>query len=180
MTKAILRYLVYFPASIAVTFLVWFLAPIVALPCFVRKAYDGREWYVPWLAWASTHDSPVDTYYFGSRGRIHWLFKRYTYDELDRTEWLRYVNRLLWLYRNPAYTAKHSWFGFNTDGVEPVVDFKGSGVTARCENLSGAKAFLFDREWRFLHLQFGWKLYRNDADNVRMLAFRVKPKFRER
>lgn len=159
MTKAILRYVLYLPINLAVTALVFVLAPVVALPIFVREGEDGREWYVPWLAWASTHDTPVDTYAYGRVGRTHWLLKRFKVEPGSvNPGWLRYMNRLLWLWRNPAYWFKHHTLGLRHDH---------QGI------------FLYERKFRYLHVQFGWKVYRNDPDGKRMYAFRLKPELKE-
>lgn len=167
MTKAILRYIIYLPASWAAVLVAWAVAPFAALPFFVRHVPppgcygDLREgeWLTPWLAWVTTHDAHVDQYAYGSMGRKHWLLKRFNTESPELNPgWLRYANRVLWIWRNPAYYVKHHWLGLHKD--DPGI-------------------FLFERKFRYLHVQFGWKVYRNDPDGKRMYAFRLKPELKE-
>lgn len=185
MTLAVLRYLVYLPVSWVTVIAAWVLAPVAALPFFVRSVPPpgfygdprGGEWLTPWWSWITTHDAHVDTYAYGSKGRKHWLLKRYNIvDPSQNPGWLKYANRVLWIWRNPAYSVKHFLLGFDSQGQGVTL---GRSFTYYTVNLDGRYAFLVERKFKHLHVQFGWKLYRTDPDGRRMFAFRVKPEFKE-
>lgn len=164
---AVIKYLLFWPLNILSILAAFVLAPVAALPVFVRSTPprgvygDPRpgEWLVQGWAWITTHDAHVDQYAYGSMGRKHWLLKRFNTEMPELNPgWLRYANRVLWIWRNPAYFVKHHWLGLHKD--DPGI-------------------FLFERNFRHLHVQFGWKVYRNDPDGKRMYAFRLKPEFKE-
>src|SRR5690606_27578269 len=122
---------------------------------------DG-EWLCQGWAWITTHDAPVDQYAYGTKGHTHWLLNRFYLAEPGANPgWLRYVNRVLWIWRNPAYYVKHHLLGFDTAGaVDPYTRSRFDTLT----NGRGQTAFLFERQWPRLRVQFGWKLYRDDPD----------------
>lgn len=180
-----LRYLAFWPVSLLAVWVACVLAPIAALPIFVRShspkgVYgDPREgeWLSQGWAWITTHDAHVDQYAYSSMGQRHWLLKRYDRDNpASNPGWLRYANRVLWIWRNPAYYTKHHWLGFDTTGTADAYT-KGVRFGAQT-NERGQVGFLYERRFRYLHIQFGWKLYRSDPDGKRMYAFRVKPELR--
>lgn len=184
MTLAILRYLLFVPISLLAAWASMLLAQIAALPVFVRRTppkgtYSERadgEWLCQGWAWVTTHDAPVDSYAHGTAGHTHWLLKRFNRVSPESNPgWLRYANRVLWVWRNPAYYVKHHALGFDTAGAQDTY-VRGRFDTIR--NGRGRIGFLYEREYRYLRIQFGWKLYRDDPDGKRMFAFRLKPKFR--
>lgn len=162
---SVIKYVLCLPLSWLAVLVAYLLAPVAALPIFVRStapqgAYgdprDG-EWLTQFWAWITTHDAHVDQFAYASFGKTHWLLKRFNRHG-ENPGWLRYANRVLWIWRNPAYYVKHHALGIHKD--DPG-------------------AFLYERKFRYLHVQFGWKLYRKDPDGRRMYAFRLKPEFKE-
>lgn len=179
MSKAIVRYILYWPVNIFFWLLAWVLAPIAALPVFVRLDSTGREVYVPFWRWISTHDTQVDTYFWGTAGRTHWYLKRFTEKQFLANRWARYVNRVLWIYRNPAYWVKHYWLGFQASTSVVYMGPAWQGYVLVSAN-GDKTAFLYEHESNHLQIQLGWKLYRDDPDGRRMYAFRFKPSVKKR
>lgn len=83
------RYLLLVVVDLLVTFLNFFLAPIVVL--FASE--DG--WLPNWLSWFQTPDNPLD----GDNG---WKTEHRPYKE-EKNKYQRWVNRFMWLYRNSMY-----------------------------------------------------------------------------
>lgn len=183
----LLQYLLYALISLAGDILAVVLAPVAAI--FYRTK-GGREYLLPMWQWITTHDAPADTYTFarGFAKDQHFILGRYTYDEIQGSWWLRYVSRIVWIWRNPAYQLDH-WMGYDQNGVVVTKhrddDYLWDTGVPNCSywtavNAKGQRAFLYERQifyWgsRCLELQFGWKLYRNDPDKVCMLALRITP-----
>lgn len=85
-----LKWILLFPVSFAMTVLGYVLAPF--LPAFASD--DG--WLPDFLHWFQTYDNPLDGDY-GFK-TIHAPFKG---DNLSYFQ--KYVNRVVWLWRNPTY-----------------------------------------------------------------------------
>lgn len=83
------RYALLVIADIFLTFLNYFLAPIVVL--FASE--DG--WLPKWLWWFQTPDNPLD-------GDDGWKTEHRPYME-EKTKFERWVNRFRWLHRNSLY-----------------------------------------------------------------------------
>lgn len=189
MLLAILRYIPSAVADLVADLLAFTLAPVAALPVFITKGEDGRE-RLPWFfKWISTHDAPIDLYVYHENGQAnHFYLRRFTPEQIRTSGWLRYVCRVSWIWRNPAYQVAH-WLGYDQKGVPPAVDrFKdpywGTGKPNssfwRVKNHKGQTGFLYQRQLyyhknRCVEMQFGWKLYRNDPDERCMLALRLTP-----
>src|SRR5699024_5871215 len=99
---------------------VWVFAPIMALPWFIRHVEENavtgfpslmpgqpREFLVPWLMWAQTHDAPLD----------EWRYE--SYSDGSRFKHNKYLARVFWLWRNPAYGLSEA-LGFDQAGIEPI------------------------------------------------------------
>lgn len=174
---AILRYLLILPISWAATLLAYLFAPIAALPIFVRLGITGRE-YLVWLwQWLTTHDAPVDSFFIDAYFSRSVLLGRFTREQILASAFLRYVGRVMWIWRNPAYQAKH-WLGYDASGSEPIHRIKEADGVGRMfirKNHKGHTGFYYEKRTNRWHIQFGWKLYRRDPDGKRMIAFRLKP-----
>lgn len=173
-------------------FLACIVAPVAVLPIFVRKGtWDGRqcEELIPFWKWIATHDAPVDIYAYGTVGRQHWLLKRFDVVNPDNNpEWLKYLNRLLWIWRNPAYVVADS-LGYNQEGMEFLYmrdegHLWDSGYPNfsfyLVENKDKKIGWMLEWQWYFykqrcLEVYLGWKLFRNDANKRCMLVARITP-----
>lgn len=115
---AILRYIPSAIAALLADLLAYLLAPVAALPIFIRADHEGREHIAPVWQWITTHDALIDV--FGRSDsdarREHWLLGRYSVAEIQASSWLRYAARIFWIWRNPAYQVSH-WLGYDQRGV---------------------------------------------------------------
>lgn len=104
-----IQWLLLLPLHLLMGLVCWVLSPI--LPLFAI----GRETLPKWLSWFQTPDAPLD----GDSG----FAVLYPPDK-----WPRYVRRVLWLIRNPAYgfawtvlayqpeSGRYTWRGSLPDG----------------------------------------------------------------
>lgn len=103
------------------------------------------------------------------------------------TQFERYVARVLWLYRNPAYTISRD-LGFDQTGLEITTHRDESALWdaghpnttyRKFTNAYGQRGFLFERQihiWRqwFLELVLGYKVpWAGDRKNRAMVANRI-------
>lgn len=67
------------------------------------SAFPGkpREFLVTWLRWCQTTDAALDEYWYGDYPS--WFKTKFDQAYYDSHFWLRYVMRVLWVVRNPAY-----------------------------------------------------------------------------
>src|SRR5690625_5132231 len=61
----------------------------------------------PWLRWAQTFDDALDSYWWWE-SKSMWLRKYFSQQYYDEHAWLRWLTRILWLWRNPAYGLAYS------------------------------------------------------------------------
>ena len=102
---ALLRYALFGLVSLTANVLVWLLSPLLAC-LVVEESWNGlpREWLPRWCRWLQTHDAPVDEWWHGGyyKTAFKWSSKL-TDSDFEQSTCLRYVARMLWLQRNPAY-----------------------------------------------------------------------------
>lgn len=123
--------IIYIPKFFIVVFLkalTVVLSPILALKCFVRweEEYDvtgypsmipGRKcaFLIAPLMGFQTHDDTLDHYWWSNKS--DWMREKgYDQEYYDTHEWFRWLNRVLWLCRNPAYQFA-DWLGWNNKDV---------------------------------------------------------------
>lgn len=194
------KYAVYSLVSVLADALAITLSPIASLPIFIKTDASGRETIAKFWKWITTHDAKIDEYINGGYYTNNKLFSGKTRQELSDSKFYRYLGRIFWICRNPAYQVDH-WLGFDQTGVDttrglykdPLWD---TGVPNKAfwkvKNARGKTGFLYQRQghWGYdfsahwkrlpnlrytLELQFGWKLYRRDPDRKCMLAVRISP-----
>lgn len=175
MVKAVFRCCLYLPLGLAMTILSYFLAPLVVL----TAREDG---YLPHsLRIFQTPDNSLD----GDRG---WRTKHRLFRSSPQVDegWRRWVNRWLWLWRNPAHGFKREYLGFRP-AAGYAYSFSGDQATGnrplhegwvfrKAVNLDEKTAFQFYlvhawSETRCLRINLGWKLWANpkvgaDAQHV--------------
>lgn len=123
-----LRWILYFPLQLAVSLFCKLTAPVVCL--FVVKrlrkdrvkiygneelAFDREYLWGPFILWQS-HDNACDEYFFGgfSKYSIFPFIRNCTREQYQKSRFIRYVYRLLWVYRNTAYGFSYWVFGVDT------------------------------------------------------------------
>lgn len=143
-----MQYLILLPSHLLMGLLCWILSPV--LPLFAIN----KETLPKWLSWFQTPDAPLD----GDSGHV------------ERCEgYPRYVQRVLWLIRNPAYGF--AWTVLAYQPKTPEFNWKGSlGYTNGQEHGFGwyfitqpdghfqffvRKPSIFGKQFYF---RFGWKI----------------------
>ena len=118
--KRYLGFLVWAALALPVIALVlvsYMLAPVIALPVFVR-VIGGREQLVRWLYWFQTFDNPLDEAYHGNYGLSEWVNRfRVSYASSALS---RYAFRVYWLWLNPVYGFAMNLFGVDCTSVSYI------------------------------------------------------------
>ncbi len=155
-----MRWPAYLIANVVMLLLAYLLAPF--LPAFAL----GRDHLPAWLSWFDTTDNPLD----GDDGfkTEHAPFKG------EVTGWRRYINRVVWLWRNPSYGFDINVIGFRADkrsyrhvrGKRPISGDNAipGWYLAEVVNPDGSSAWQFF--WvvhltaaHCMRLNLGWKLW---------------------
>lgn len=164
MIAAVLRWLILLVADLIVFAVAWLLAPILSAFAI------GRD-HLPYeLSYFDTPDNPLD----GDIGYVmlHAPFKGY-----GVTGWRRYINRVVWLWRNPGYGFSYAVLGHKVTSQplvvsgDPLVSDSVNLTVGRMHGLSGhvlvregGGAFEFylvqqyGKTGRCFRLRMGWKL----------------------
>lgn len=197
---AVARFLPRYLFIMVCTLATFPLAPLLALFVVYREESETtgypsqfpgmpRAFLVRPLRLFQTHDDCLDAYWYSGKYRaLPWL-ARYTQADYDRMAWLRYVCRVAWLWRNPAYGFAQA-VGFDQDGMtylyardeESLWDTGAPNLSLWIvRNARGQSAFLFQWQWYFyrdrcLEVALGWKIpWEGDPRNRAMLAARISP-----
>lgn len=142
--------------------------------------------------WSTTFDDCADAHWYSGRMKnlnlFGWKpFSKVSQEQYESSAWYRYCARVLWLYRNPAYTLARD-LGFDQTGlkIETVINQdklwdKGYPNTTYFifTNANKEKGFLYNRQihlgfqW-FLELSLGYKApWKNERKNRAMIANRI-------
>lgn len=164
----IITWLIVQPINLTMTVLTVLSSPLLAL--FVYNSH-GRERLIPPLHLLSTTDGNggVDELWRGGYHKDYSFLKDKTVADFEGSAWLRYIARVLWIIRNPAYGIALDILGFTKDEGYDIISEGGrwdSGVTnwKLCVASNGPFcAFSFALQWhysdsRYLRLWIGWKL----------------------
>ena len=175
-------------------FLTKLIAPVIALPCFVRIAEESdvtgfpseypntpREFLAPWLMWAQTHDAPLDEYFVGRYYEGKWT------ERFKSNKWLM---RMCWLWRNPAYGLSES-LGLeqpmiqltertNNNWRKPITSYEYWTAT----NSKGQWGFMLRGQikvWgkRYMEYRLGYGLYRDSPKKHKAMLYARILKFRK-
>lgn len=163
--------------SLAAKLTVWTFGWLMAAFCYRAEEtrvtgypsqFPGKlREHIDWpFQWASTFDDCADAHWYSGRMRqlslFGWQpFSNTSEDQYQASAWLRYVARVLWLYRNPAYTISRD-LGFDQTGLEITTHSDESALwdagypntTYRTfTNAYGQRGFLYERQ---IHLGFQW------------------------
>lgn len=157
-----IRWVAFLFASITVTALAILLAPV--LPLFADRA----GWLPTWLWWFETPDNSLD----GDKG---WQTEHLI-------GWPRYLKRVAWLLRNPAYGFETDVIGARIGLEEPVWWIGDPWIKNRANARAGGLFVLIGDYWCWkrittpigdtcLMLEFGWKLqpYAQDFGNCALM-----------
>lgn len=171
--------------------LTWLLAPVMALRFYRQEEYKVTGYpsqfpgklreHIDWpFQWASTFDDCADAMFYS--GRIPGV----TQAQYDASKWIRYKARVLWLWRNPAYTFARD-LGYDQTGLETTDLVDESALWAAgyhnttyrtFTNAYGQRGFLYERQihlgyqW-FFEMVLGYKVpWLNERKNRAMVAVR--------
>lgn len=179
--------------------LVMVLAPIICLFVTLEEEssitnfpslYPGkpREFLIKPLMWCQTTDAPLDEMWYGDYPS--WFKVKFTQQYYDQHWWLRYVMRVLWIWRNPAY-GFGTHFGYTATGlqVENNVDVNleplwKSGVSCFYlywfTNSKNQQGFTLRAQWYYynehcLEIYFGYKVAGDTVRGKKLVAIQCTP-----
>lgn len=171
--------------------LTWLLAPVMALRFYRQEEYKVTGYpsqfpgklreHIDWpFQWASTFDDCADAMFYSGR------MPGVTQAQYDASKWIRYKARVLWLWRNPAYTFARD-LGYDQTGIETITVVDQSELLdkghpnktyRKFTNAYGQRGFLYERQihlgyqW-FFEMVLGYKApWKNDRKNRAMVAVR--------
>ncbi|MDR2947292.1 MAG: hypothetical protein LBV79_11190 [Candidatus Adiutrix sp.] len=165
MIKAVFRFIFFIPLGLTMTALSYLIAPFAVLLA------SEAGWLPHSLRIFQTPDNSLD----GDKGwkNEHRLFR--DSPKVDQG-WRRWINRFLWLWRNPAHGFKREYLGFSP-GSGFAYAYRGNqqtgnrplsnGVVYRqATNPDGRTGFqfYFVRAWSkkyCLRINLGWKLWQS-------------------
>jgi len=200
MIWAVLLWAIKVPVLFLLDIFTWVFSPIICL--FVRHAEESsitgfpsmfpgkpREFLIKPLYKFQSFDAPLDEWWYSNDyGQGSWIKLNYTQADYDSTWWIRYVCRIMWLCRNPAYGFGHA-LGYDlTDPVYLVTRDNSalwnSGKTHssywKVVNRHGQIGWWFKAQYvfykkRYLEVNFGYKLDADSPDNLKVVAIQFTP-----
>lgn len=159
-----LIWLFIFPFNFGIYLLCMILNPLVAL--FVTKR-GGREYLVQPLYWFQTHDNAVDEWWWGCFNESSALayFRDATQAQYDKSAFLRYACRVMWLWRNVGYGFAYNVFGRKLDEElwikERVVEKQGFWYKLTQRRSSFQLKMTIPTPWFwYLDINIGWKTHK--------------------
>ena len=173
----ILKWLGLLPVMVVADLATIFFAPIAAALSM------GSDALPKWLRWMQTHDNPLDALWQQPRHLkgYSWLNDKKP-EDFERSAWLRWQARMLWLIRNPAYGLGIR-FGYETNGEKPRVlahhgqwdSDKTNWLVLRWRGAFQVRAQIFYpfAKSYFLRIYIGWKS--TDGKPRLMYAGHVNP-----
>lgn len=202
MILSILNWAWKVPVLIALSLIAFVINPILAL--FITKAEESettglpslhpgmpREFLIKPLRIWQSEDAPVDEYYWANYEPNGW-FQRTFRDKYEASAGVRYLYRVMWLYRNPAYGFGNR-LGYNSTGMYFTAKNDNehlwrTGVTNQswwiARNSYGEIGWCYQLQWHFykrrcLEVYLGYKLLAdgwNKSVAIRVNPFRKYPK----
>jgi hypothetical protein len=173
------------------------LSPILCL--FVRTAEESlvtgfpsefpgkpREFLIKPLFYFQTFDAPLDEYWYGDYSG--WPKTGKTQEDYDNSWWLRYLCRVVWLTRNPAYGFGQA-LGYDSSGMQYLVQNDNTALWSsgkpnssfwRAVNAKGQtgwwyKAQIYFYKTRCLEINLGYKLDSDTTENRHVVAMQFTP-----
>lgn len=126
-----------------------------------------RDYLVRRLYWFQTHDNAVDEYWYGCFNESSVLrYLREATQEQYNTSWkLRWLCRVMWLWRNCAYGFSYNLFGRDLNGEETLAE------TGNEQSGYWKKLIFRSNSWQlkahypigfhiYIDINIGWKTHR--------------------
>lgn len=172
-----LRWLAYFVPALLIEVLAMLLTPLIALFVTTELRTDRvkrlgnqtltmeRTYLIKVFRWFQSHDNAVDEYWYGlfTEDSVFRCLREATQEDYDRKGWLRYLCRMLWMWRNCAYGFHYHWFSRILD-AETVSEYgtRDSGVwwrfTRRISSFHLKAQFPISKKF-FISINIGWKTH---------------------
>lgn len=190
--KAIAKWVLLFVPAIIVELICYVLNPFVAiltrkeLRTDKSKRLGGvvtieRDYLVRPLMYFQSHDNAVDEWWYDLYNEDSFFksLREATQEQYDNSWWLRYVCRVMWLYRNNAYGFLFYWFSTPVEALESekIVGTEDNGnfwmhyqAFKRSFKLEAQLPILFTK--RYLSVNIGWKEHRSAPLPQKMYANR--------
>ena len=153
----------------------YLLAPIIALPVFVRHDAAGRERLVEWLYWFQTFDNPLDEGYYGNYGLSEWV-NRFRADYAS-SGLCKYMFRIYWMWRNSVYGFARHPFGVSCTSVSYIYHRAEKDFLAVSDDAGWFTPFQFRGYIFGAYAYVGWKLtarYQDDSPR-KMFCIQINP-----
>ena len=173
------RWILYFIPNLIVEILSLALTPLVA--CFITKAertdrvkrMDNaqvmmwREYLIKPLYWFQTHDNAVDEYWWGlftESSAISWV-RHATQEDYNNSRVLRWLCRVLWMWRNAAYGFGYNLFGAPVDETVSIKEVGSKSSGYWWKHVTRQSSFQIEAHLpvsgsAHINLNFGWKTHR--------------------
>ena len=122
-----------------------------------------RTYLINPLYWFQTHDNAVDEWWWGcfNESSVLAYFREATQTQYDKSAFLRYACRVMWLWRNCAYGFSYNVFSKPLDEViSEVEQGDPKGKWSRFTQRKSSWQFKADypiRDWFKLSVNIGWK-----------------------
>lgn len=84
-----------------------------------------RDYLIKPFYWFQTHDNAVDEYWYGAFNKksIFSYLRNVTQSQYDSDKLLRYICRVMWLWRNCGYGFSYNLFGIPLDSIISEKEF---------------------------------------------------------
>lgn len=168
-------WLLFAPFMITLVLSSYILAPIIALPIFVRKE-GNKEYLVKYLYWFQTFDNPVNEGYLGNYGLHEWVNRfRPTY---ETSGFSRYMFRIYWMWRNSVYGFARNLFGVACTDVTYIYKRTEKDFLAiRTNDNRWFTPFQLRGRVFGAYVYIGWKLTMkvNDGSPMKMYTIQINP-----
>ena len=126
-----------------------------------------RTYLIKWLYWFQTHDNAVDEWWWGCFNESSALayFRDATQAQYDKSAFLRYACRVMWLWRNVGYGFAYNVFGRKLDEElwikERGVEKQGFWYKLTQRRSSFQLKMTIPTPWFwYLDINIGWKTHK--------------------
>jgi hypothetical protein len=190
--RNIAKWLLLFIPALLVELACYLLNPLVAIPTRKEERTDRakilggvvtmqRDYLIKPLMYFMTHDNAVDEYWYDGYAKdshLKWI-REATQADYDSSWWLRYVCRVMWLYRNNAYGFLFYWFGTPIEPYNRIFKYgiEDEGLWLRYESYPSSFKLEFQIPilftTRYISANIGWKAHRSAPLPRKLYANRI-------
>ncbi len=192
-----LLWILFFIPNLLIEIACMILAPVVALFITHEERTDRvkqlgnkqitlqREYLIKPFYWFQTHDNAVDEYWWGmfyKKSMLPWV-RNARQSDYDSSKALRWMCRVLWLWRNCAYGFSYNLFGRDLIGEEKVTEVgnEKTGYWRRFHSRSNSWQLKAHYPIGFglqIDVNIGWKTHKGFPRAMyadRLISFRYNP-----